>query len=146
VANGDGGEVGWAEALEQARAMNEAAGRAPATWWAVCRELERLSENGRPTFASWKRTVSRYRKGLLQPTEEKAALLARALGVPRSSLPAASTPLDLRSLERRLESLEDDAADAEDVEASLRVVAEAIRSLARGDSDGALRVLSEVGR
>lgn len=76
----------------------------PVTWYALYTVLAKLPNSGQ-TAASWKRTITRIRKGEV-PNEARAELIALALGVDRAELPASSDRLTLKILERRLELLE----------------------------------------
>lgn len=76
----------------------------PGTWYALHVALAKLPDSGQ-TAPSWKRTITRIRKGEV-PSEKHAQLIAAALQVERESLPPSSNRLTLKDLERRLEALE----------------------------------------
>lgn len=71
------------------------------------RELSRRLHRVHPeqSAASWRRTIGRYRKSLIQPTEETISLFARALGVRRRTLPSAPPRPSVGSVAARLEVL-----------------------------------------
>jgi uncharacterized protein HemY len=97
---------------------------------------------------SWKSSLRRYRQGTI-PREPAARAIAVAFGVPRSDLPTAQKMTALEVYDR-LEELSASVVHLRDVEpmsspvwAALRETREAIRLLANGDTQQALRVLSE---
>ena len=83
-------------------AVERAVGQRGISWRSLFTRLAAISD---VKAASWKRSFARYRKGELVPEEETAAIIARALEVPRSSLPA--VPASRRRTADRLAALED---------------------------------------
>lgn len=134
----------WGAALAELLERNGKAGRKPDSWGSLHAALAALGPN-EAKASSWKRTVNRYRDPNKEPPTEKVAQkFAKALKVDRSELPPSKETLSLPQLDRRLRELEARGVRVDQVDRLQRVFAEAIRALAKGDSDQALLLLSHV--
>lgn len=130
----------WNTALDRVLEENEDTDR-PSTLYGLAVALAAHPESNQ-TETSWKTTIRRIRKDD-RLAETTAMMIADVLGVPRTDLPPSSTRPTLRDVEGRLRRVEAGKADADDVKGTLQVFEAAIRALANGDTDAALRMLSE---
>lgn len=127
----------WETAIQKALDANEGTSR-PTSLRQLHERLAGLRGSNQKA-ESWKKTLRTIRASG-RASEGHANLIARALGVPRSSLPPSADRLTLHLLESRLESLEEQALRTEDLGPILNV----LQLLATGNRAAALRALSEV--
>lgn len=94
----------WETAMWEALQANLERDGLPHTWYALSRAL--AAQQPKTQAETWLSTLKRIRKGKLVPAEERAQMIAEALGVGREFLPESSERLTLRLLEARLATAE----------------------------------------